>query len=335
MVGDCVLEPRVIESILLISLAVISIVMWRKKFTENLIDLSSRTLVLIGSIVLAWLLFQTARPYSRNTVPLFLMSIVLSSILFGTLGIAFRRRAVKHGWASRIQDFIRLPAWSERLLTTVLIFCCWIVAGVTAILLGEIASISPVGQAWIQRTFVWRHLVDSEPMTGTPVADQATTLPAEPNDSQSKIQTAAAAQADFFRRFSGGFHQTKQQILNATGLETVQREIQLTREVINLSDDEKSWLLTNHPALIELIDHPVVLRVIDNPELMARFERFAAGRADELLAIGSDPDINLLFEDESIGKLIREIKLEELLEQCRARRQSTSAQPTPTGEQLP
>ena len=100
---------------------------------------------------------------------------------------------------------------------------------------------------------------------------------------------------------------------------------------MNLSDDEKSWLLTHHPSLIELTEHPVVLRVIDNPELMARFERFAAGRADELLVIGSDPDINLLLEDEAIAKLIREIKLEDLLEQCRSRTQLTPTE----GPKLP
>lgn len=323
MAGDCVLEPRLIETILLILLVAISIAMWRKNFTENLIDLVSRTLFLIGSCGLAWLIFRITQPHRGHAVAFLLMSVVLSLCFFGVLGIAFRRRAFKHDWANRIQKIMRLPAWSDRLLKTALVLGCWIAAGFVAILLGEIASISPVGQSWVQRTLVLRHLVDSQPTAETAFADGIPTLPADPTNSQSNIQAAAANQADFFRRFSGGFQHTKQQILSATGLETVQREIQLTRKVMNLSDDEKFWLLTHHPALIELIDHPVVLRVIDNPELMARFERFAAGRADELLAIGSHPDINLLFEDQSIAKLIREINLEDLLEQCQSRKQST------------
>ena len=326
MVGDCVLEPRLIESILLISLAVISIAMWRKSFTVNLIDLFSRTLFLIGSSVLAWVIFRVTRPYTGNVVTLLLASVALSSLLFAALGIAFRRHAFKHDWANRIQNFVRLPAWSDRPLKAVLILGCWIVAGVVAILFGEIASISPVGQSWIQRTLVLRHLVGSEPTTEAVLAGGTTMLPADPSNSQSKIRAAVATQADFFSRFSSGFQQKKQQVLNATGLEAVQREIQLTREVMNLSDEEKFWLLTHHPSLIELIDHPVVIRVIDNPKLMAKFERFAAGRADELLAISSDPDINLLLEDPSIAKLIREIDLEDLLEQCRSRKQLIPAE---------
>ena len=203
MMGVCVLEPRLIEAILLISLAAISIAMWRRNFTENLIDLCSRALFLIGSISLAWLIFQITYPYIGNTVATFLISVVFSSVLFGAIGIAFRRRAFKYDWANRIQEFIRLPAWPERLLTTVLILCCWIAAGVTAILLGEIVSISPVGQAWMQRTVVWRHLVDSEPTTETPIADNATTLPNELSNSQSDIQAAAATQADFFSSVFG------------------------------------------------------------------------------------------------------------------------------------
>ena len=322
------LEPRLIESILLISLGAISVVLWRRNFTENVIDLFSRTVFLIGSSVLAWLMFRFARQYGGNPVAILLVSIVLSTVLFGAIGIAFRRRAVKHDWANRIQNFIRLPAWPERLLTAVLILGCWVVAGIAAILVGEIVSISPAGQSWMQRTLVLRHLVNSEPTTATASPDPTTTLPSE---SQSNIQAAASAQADFFRRFSGGFHQTKQQILSATGFKTVQREIQMTREIMNLSDEEKIWLLTHHPSLIELTGHPVILRIIDNDDLMASFERFAAGRADELIFIGSHPDINLLLEDESVAKLIHEIKLEDLLEQCRARAQSTPSE----GSKLP
>jgi hypothetical protein len=331
------MDARVIETVVLCGLLVCSIFILRRSALKNLFALTVRLIeFLIGSLA-GFSVFQLGNRLIDNWIVNGAVSVLLGLMISWQLGRFLRRKQHEQQWIARCEQWLKWPRGLQLLLTGVLVFGLWLVTAIAASLIGEIAMINPDGSTWLARSWMWHDLVEMEPGNEQESTVQRDSMqPSEDNplgvvpsdpafgnrvvaDRRAAIDRAAVEQAEFFQRFSAGLRQTKQQVFAATGLDELQREIQLTRRVLNLSDDEKFWLLEHHPPIVAIIDHPVVLRVLENDELLARFERLAKGHAEEVLLIAADPDIKMLLDDPAIKKLITEIELEELLRQCEQR----------------
>lgn len=326
------IDPLLIEVVMLIAVGAISWSLLRSHLAANLVSVSLLAANLLGNGLLGMLIFQLALAHWGNWVLAVAVGVLFSSAIFWLLGMLIRRRARKQKWGKRLKHWFRLPFWCERGLNSAFVLIVVFMILLAVDLTIQVVSISPVGHAWASNSVVLRYFIEREtPQTSSrsivlgarTVVEQPSSpqLVQEPlSDPHASIRQASALQADFMERFSNGIQRTRHQVYAATGLDQVQREIHLSCKIVNLSPDEKMWLLTNNPQLMELIEHPVMHRILHDDELLKKFERFAAGRLDDVMAIGAHPDIDLLMKDEAIQDLIRQIDLEEMLRQCEQRR---------------
>ncbi len=312
--------PFTIELMLLLGMGWITVRMSRSGFAKNLIGLLLRLLTIFGGWGLAVLIYHAARFINAGFLISLFLSLVGSVVVFALIDWRLRRQAIEERWSERLTATMRLSQRFDGLLTGGLVLLVWFVAMVTVLVGSEVASLSPTVRETCQNTLLFKHLIDAP--VGL-MSETSATLSMDSSKlsagSKAEVLRASQEQSEFFARFSQGVQQTKQQLYDATGLDSFKKEIDRTRRIINLPPDDKVWLLTHHPQLKKMIDHPAMIQVLDNPELMERFDRFANGRIEEVILIGADPDMQRLLEDAEVKALIRDINLGEMLRQCEQR----------------
>ncbi len=314
--------PVTIEIVLVAVLLSVSCAMLRNRLAVNLIGTGFRTVSFFGNCLIAFGIFRISIAGFGSVIGCLLFSLLLSSAVTNLAMFFLRRSAKEKKWRESLHDALHLPVWCDRLLSTVVVATLWFVCIFVASLAGECLAISPQGKSALQRTTLLRLLVDPDINSTDVAAFQLAEKQSDSADSGFAFQAAAAEQLDFFRRFAKGTHRIKKQMFEATGLDTVQREIELTRKIVNLPPEQKMWVLCHYPPLMEVVDHPNVVRILDNEALTARFERFADGSINEVFMIAADRNINALMDDRDFRDLVRRIDLEEILRE--AQRGTTS-----------
>ena len=272
---------------------------WRilhRHFAANLINALNLILSWLISTCLGWYTYDIAKSMLGTVMQAVLASALIGMLLFVGINWMIRRVVKRRGWSERLRDFLSLSRIREIALNGVLVGSLWCVALLVADILYPLYAPVSVTTATDNAGEAGSAGVSPFPVTETP--------------------NAAAEQAQFFARFSQGVRQTKQHVYDAVGINAVQHEIDVVRQIINLTDAEKQRVIQRNPQLNQLLRHPSLLQIVEDDELLEQFERFAAGRVDELVRIGRNSNINELLEDETVMKLIREIDLEVILRQA-------------------
>ena len=322
-----------VELIIIAAMLVICRFIVRKSFATNLIGVVIRGTGVVISGLVASIAFQLIRLYGGSLPVSAIASATISSLVFIPIYLFAQRQSKTREWGEQLTNSMGLSAFWDRSLTCSIVIGLWLGVLLVASLFGDILTISPEGREVVRETIVLEQLVNLEEESvyrrhsdyrsaGGTIQKQLVK-----DDRQTRIRDAAADQANFFKRFSSGVQSTKQQVYSATGLDGFHHEIELVRSIVNLSSEDKLWLIEENEQLQSLVEHPVILRIVENDELVARFDRFAAGAVNEILVIGMNPDINLLLEDKEFAKQIQKIDLEQLLRQCEQRKKGPSIEP--------
>ena len=299
-----------LELLVIVTALVSSIRILRQSGLSNLIGVGIVAVTLLVSCLLAVAASRLMYYWSGNLMLCLLLSAVANSFLFVVVRNAMIRSATKGEWEQGLRRRLCIPSWCEITLTVSIVVFMWLGFLVFTVTTVDLLSVSQRGRTAVMNTIVVRYLADESPSEASSAAV---------NDQRETIRRIQNGQAELFGRISDGIRRTKQEFNKATGLDSVKKELELARRFINLSEDDKVWLLTNNLQLVDLIDHPLMQPILNSKEMAGRFERLGAGNLHEVLIIGADPDMNRLLKDDDFRRLIHKIDLEELLKQFEKR----------------
>ena len=138
------------------------------------------------------------------------------------------------------------------------------------------------------------------------------------------VQKALAAQQQFFQNLRHGFQQTTDFVVEKTGVKALVEQIRLVRKLAQLSDAEKRWLIETTPALRKLANNPSLLAVMHDERLLTLVADASEGSLKALYQLGKEPLIKKLFDDQEFVATIKQIRLNDLLQNVKQRVRSSS-----------
>jgi hypothetical protein len=281
---------------------------WRvahQSAAANAVDLAGRLLALLAGVLVAWAFDTWMGSLFTNFVVELMLAFAMGLVAMALIGWAWRIANKKHHMAERLTEQLSLAPWVDR-----------VAAGAV------ILSLCLVGLIAIDMTARLLNVGESNPTTAAGTSNlPSSNAPHSPKQNDA-VDKAMAEQADFFNRFSAGLQNTKQRFYDMTGADGALRELEAVQAIDRLPDEEKLWLLNQHPDLIRLMDQPSIRRVANNKELMKELSRVADGSVDAIFRIGNHPDMAQLLRDPQIRQLIGQIDAQKMLAQVQRHREA-------------
>jgi hypothetical protein len=120
-------------------------------------------------------------------------------------------------------------------------------------------------------------------------------------------------------RFLAGIRRSvessRQLVYESTGMDLLVMQLQAFRRLLDLEDAERNWILNNHPEIVALLGHPVMSRVVRSDRIAELIDRLGGGSIAAIYALGRDPDIQALLEDDQVYTLVQSLDLIEMMGQ--------------------
>lgn len=239
---------------------------------------------------------------------------VFVSGAFGLLAYAVIRlmlaKRLQPRWERRMRR-VQPPRWAEIAAKSVMA-AMWL--GMAASVIGGLLfalSLAPQREEMARRSVLMcatLALSRDEP---------AESPPAPPRPSLERLLPDRRKLAHVFRR---SLRNTGAFLVDAIGLDELQKQTRLARALFDLSDDEKVWLFETTSALRQFAETPSILAILEDERLIALIERASRGSLPALYRLGDEAAIRAMFQDETLAANIKQIHLEELLRRIEQRR---------------
>lgn len=257
---------------------------------------------------------------SNLILRLVLPLLVLNTAYLGTVTYLCRRcRNDDHPLVSALHRRLLLPRWAERLACGFIGLLLWAVAGLLLCFMVNILSSIPEWRQNISSHSLYLRFLGSSP---PPIVDEHAVvnhggmMPMVHSDPE-KIMDA---QSGFLNGLRKGWANTRDLIAEKSGSNVVRENLEALQEILNLTPAENTWLMEQNSNLKQLFHHPALLAIMNDDHVIKLIEEVAKGSPLAIYALGDDPNLKALFEDEEVMRVVRSIDLREMRSQIQARR---------------
>ena len=152
-----------------------------------------------------------------------------------------------------------------------------------------------------------------------PLAGQGADRPVDPAGNADDKKT-------FSDRLGDNIQSIKSYFVEHSKVGAALENFQALRELMDLPDMRKEWLIRTTPALQELLDNPALKAVMGDERLLSKMVEAAEGSLSAWYDLGQDPSIIRLFKDKEFAAALKRIDLKTLA--ARAKGSAPAAHPS-------
>ncbi len=290
----------VAESALLVWLGLACLRLYRLGTLGVLLD--------FGSFLLACLAGGAASLAARHTLYLFSDNPILAfalACLAGLIGfMALRwwghkhlRRHRRRSEEERIAD----GRVRNRLDRGGAVACCVVYLGLWAALLAILINLLAAGFPSLRRSAEDRSFYLHVLLLPEPAPPPAT--------EEERLHEAMTRQQRFLTGLRTRVGEGVDWVTETTGTKHALRHLSAMRALTALDEQRLAMLVTEFPALQELLAQPTLLAVLENPNTLARLETAGGGDPAAIYALGEDPRIRTLLADPAFRHAVENFPL--------------------------
>ena len=245
------------------------------------------------AVVVGWASARVLACCSRNVFALLVVPVAMAVLTVAVVRWRWRQDAERRlAWSAALS---RRPGAARATLVTVIAGC----AAMALLLAAFAANLGvrrwPEAEGLVrERTLVAHHL-----LLGTPASAPATA---------STLERQRQLVGGLGRLFGSG----RDAVADATGMGAAMEAIDVLREIGELDEARKRWLVRNHPSLSKLSDHPGLRAVASDVAVLDEVTRVANGSLAAAWRLGDRRDIQALVGDPELSAVLREIRLTHL-----------------------
>ena len=123
---------------------------------------------------------------------------------------------------------------------------------------------------------------------------------------------------DFFDQVGETLGSIKDYVLDRSPAGGTMENLKAVRELLDLPDERKAWLVRTTPELLALMNNASLKAVMGNEALLDRMAKASQGSLAELYEIAKDPLIANLFKDKDFSAALKRIDLKALSARAKA-----------------
>lgn len=304
-----------LEAFVLAYLIYISRVILKRGTAGNLLATGIFALAAVASFIGFSLAEWILAGFMDNPILRVTFSVLVSlSGYFGvTIVLGRKVRADDRAKVKALEVRLSLPRAADRAISGLLLAALLVLAGVFLLFfVNLLAEKSASTRERIERHTVVLHAL---------LLPEKTPARSDAKPGMTDEQ-ALELQGTFLSRFKAGLAAGRDLIAEKTGTKAFMEQIQALREVVNLSEPEKRWLIQTTPELNNLLNHPSIVAVMDDRRVLDLIEQVGRGSPTAIYQLGEEPSMVRLLEDPTVLKAIRAIDLKDLRNKVRARRKA-------------
>jgi len=290
----------------------------RGRFVRQALGLGVLLAALVGSSLVFLVTGAGLRAILSNVVLVLAGSTCLG--VGGYLAIVCwltrRVRRNDEALARRIEDRIRLPQWLDRTLRGLLAMMLLGLAFALVDLVVGLASFTPIRDRIAEQTILMRLLLRPQSQHDWDAPPSLPPVAAAPS-----LDEVIEEQSRFFRGLGKVASDGRNFLAEKTGTKAVLERIAAVREIVDLPNREKQWLIETTPDLHRLLSHPTMVAIMDDRRLLGLIEEVPRGSLAAIYKLGDDPTIKALLDDDRIVQVVTAIDLMAIKRKLRERRE--------------
>jgi len=129
--------------------------------------------------------------------------------------------------------------------------------------------------------------------------------------------TLRVYQGRLFGGVASGIRNTKDYLSEITGSKALLTRIAIAKELSELSEVDRVWLIDNNKALSAIVNNKSLEGVMSNGDLLSKIIKASQGDIEMISVLMTNKDLEKLFEDKEMAAAIAEIDLLKLREQIK------------------
>lgn len=277
---------KIIEALFVGVLLIFTLVIWRRSFTHNFKLLIFRLLRLLLTYVAGYFAFRWAMGRAYGPIVSGLIATVTGFASLFILGFILKPSADDDDEKRSLPN-----KFFQRFGNLFLIALLWGIAAIGVDMAATLIEQSRWRSEVYHNSYLLGHVMDWHETT-------AAESDAEPsNPLLVKLQ------------------KTRAWLYDKTGFGHLIDQIDAMSQIQQMAPEQRSALMNQDENLKKLLENPDMLKVIHSEEIRGLFSKAGAGDASALMQLSQNPDINKLFSDPELYKMILSINPRKIVQQ--------------------
>lgn len=276
---------KIVEYILVGLLALLSLMIWQRSFTQNILGIVYRILRLLLTYAAGYFTFKWVFSQGHGPILSGLGAAVAGFVVMFILGFILKPKKDDDDDEKR-----SLPnKLFQTLGNTILILLLWIVAAVAVDLTATIIEQSKFKNQIYNQSWLLHHVMDWHETTEAESDRKANPL---------------------LKKLS----QSRDWLYDKIGMDQLFGQVDALSQIQQLAPQQRATLFNQDDNLKQLLENPDMLKVIQNAEIQQLVAQAGKGDGSALMQLSKHPDINKLFSDPQLYKQIMSINPKAILQ---------------------
>lgn len=278
---------KIIEAAAVGILLILTLLIWQRSFTQNLKRIAYRLLRILLTYGAGWFAFKWGMSQGHGPIISGLGATVVGFVVLFIMGLFLKPRAEDQN----DQERRSLPnKLFQRVGNLILIMMLWTAGALAVDLAATVIEQSSMRASVYENSWLIRRFIDWH-------------------------QTTAAESDMDANPLLQQLQQTRQWLYDKAGFGHLLQQVDAISQIQQMPINQRTALLNQDDNLKKLMDNPDMLKVVHSEEIRDLMAKAGKGDGAALMQLSKHPDINKLFSDPELYKMIISINPKKLIEQ--------------------
>lgn len=276
---------KILEAVAIGILLILSLFIWRRSFTHNLKRIAFRLIRLLLTYGVGFLTFKWLLTNGKGPIISGLGATVAGFVTLFILGFFLKPGADGDDEKRSLPNKL-----FQRMGNLLLIALLWISAAVMIDLAATAIENTSMRASVYDNTIVLRRFMDWH-------------------------QTTAAESDTDSNPLLDKLQETREWLYDKAGFGGLLDQVDAISQIQQMPAEQRTALLNQDENLQRILENPDMLKVVHSHEIRELIQKAGTGDGASLMKLSQHPDINKLFSDPQLYKLIMSINPKELMQQ--------------------